>query len=137
MASSLTYQGEEYALIGDGSSDGSIARLATAVRLYDSTSSPAKDGTEGVEFIEVANGNGYTTGGKSITVTDWTYTDTPSKIVLSDQTWTASGGSIANIAGAYVVDGSNNVLLWFERSSAVTLADGESITLDDLTIRMP
>ena len=66
MASSLTYQGEEYALIGDGASDGSIARLATAVRLYDSTSSPSKTGTEGVEFVEVANGNGYTTGGRAV-----------------------------------------------------------------------
>ena len=137
MASSLTYQGEEYALIGDGASDGSIARLATAVRLYDSTSSPSKTGTEGVEFVEVANGNGYTTGGHAIVVGNWSYLSAPSRLVLADQVWTASGGSIANIAGAYVVDTSDNVLLWFERSSPVTLADGESITLDDLTVRFP
>lgn len=134
MANSLTNKGEEYALIGDGSSDGSIARLATALLLYDSTSTPDKDGSG---FTEVANGNGYTTGGQSINVSNWTYSvvSQDGQIALDNQVWTASGGNIANILGAYLTDGSN-VLAWWERSSAVTLTPGDSLTADTLTIRL-
>ena len=65
MANSITNKGEEFGLVGDGGTDGSIARKAASVRLFQSTSSPNKDGTG---FNEVANGNGYTTGGNAITV---------------------------------------------------------------------
>jgi len=137
MASSLTFKGEEMMLLGTGS-DGAFARVGTAVRLFvSSTSSPSKSGTEGVEFIEVANGNGYTTGGNSIVLGDWSYVDAPSRLTLADQVWTASGGSISDIGGAYIVDASDVVLAWFERSSPLTLDDGDSLTLDDLTIRFP
>jgi len=136
MASSLTYKGEEYALFGDGASDGSIARKATSVRLYQFTgAAPVKAGTG---LVEVAGANGYTAGGIAITVGDWTYTSAPSQIALtSDPSWTAAGGAIADIGGAYIVDGSGNILAWWERSSALTLDDGDSLTLDDLTIRFP
>ena len=134
MASSLTYKGEEYMLNGDGSSDGGMARLAVKVKLYANGSAPAKDGSG---MVEVVNGNGYVTGGNALIATNFTYASAPSRITLDDQTWTASGGSIANIAGAYITDASDNVLAWFERSSLLTLDDGDSITLDDLTIRLP
>lgn len=135
MANSLTNKGEEYALFGDGVSDGSIARLTTAVRLFDSTSVPLKDGTG---FVEVANGNGYLTGGIAITVGNWTFSvvSTNGQIVLADQVWTALGGNIALIAGAYLTDTGGNALAWWERSSPVTLTPGDSLTADDLTIRL-
>jgi hypothetical protein len=133
MANSLTYKGEEYALNGDGASDGGVARKATKVKLYQSGSTPAKDGTG---FTEVANGNGYTTGGHAITTVDWTYDSLNSKITLADQVWTASGGSISNIAGAYITDAADAVMAWWERASAITLASGDSLTLDDLAIAL-
>lgn len=135
MANSLTNTGEQYALLGDGVSDGSLARKATALRLFDSTSTPAKDGSG---FTEVAAGNGYTTGGMAITVANWTFSvvSQNGQIVLADQTWTASGGNIANILGAYLTDSGGNALAWWERTSAVTLTPGDSLTADDLTIRL-
>lgn len=137
MANSLTNKGEEYALFGDGVSDGSIGRLATNLFLFDGTSTPAKDGTG---FSEVANGNGYVAGtGKVITIANWTFSvvSMNGQIVLDDQVWTASGGNIANILGAYIVDaGGTNPLAWWERSSAVTLTPGDSLTADDLTVRL-
>jgi len=135
MANSLTNKGEEYALFGDGVGDGSIARLATALQLFDSTSVPLKDGTG---FVEVANGNGYVTGGIPIGVSDWTFSvvSMNGQIVLDDQVWTASGGNIANILGAYLVDTGGNALAWWERTSAVTLTPGDTLTADDLTIRL-
>jgi hypothetical protein len=131
MANSLTYKGEETMLKGDGA-DGSIARLAVAVRLMDGSSTPSRDGTG---FVEVANGNGYVTGGKAIVVGDWTYTAQLSKIVLADQVWTAAGGTIPSIRGAYIVDSANNVLAWWERS-LLTLQNGDDLTLDDLTVQL-
>ena len=135
MANSLTNKGEEYALFGDGSSDGAIARMAAKVKLYASGSTPNKNGTG---FTEVSNGNGYTTGGAAITVSNWTYAVVSSngRITLDDQLWTASGGNIANIAGAFITDAGDNVLAWWERSTATTLTPGDSITLDDLFIEL-
>jgi hypothetical protein len=131
MANSLTYKGEESMLKGDGA-DGGITRLAVAVRLMRGDSIPSRDGTG---FIEVSNGNGYTTGGHAITVANWVYTAQLSKTVLADQTWTAAGGSIASIRGAYIVDVANNVLAWWERS-LLTLSNGDDLTLDDLTVQL-
>jgi hypothetical protein len=133
MANSLTNKGEEFALFGDGVSDGGIARKASDVRLFQSSSTPAKDGTG---FVEVAAGNGYIAGGQAIVVGNWTFSvpGNDGQIVLVDQVWTASGGSISNIAGAYITDGTNP-LAWWERST-ITLADGDTLTLDDLTIRL-
>lgn len=133
MANSLTNLGEEYGLIGDGSGDGSVARKGATLRLYDNTSTPAKDGTG---FVEVATGNGY--AAKAISVSDWAFSvlGGNGRIQLADQTWTASGGNIANIAGAYLADSGGNVLAWWERPSAVTIAPGDTITADDLTIEL-
>lgn len=137
MANSVTYKGEEYGLIGDGVSDGSIARLATAIRLYQGVaSSPAKDGAEGVEFVEVvSNTNGYTTGGVAITVANWTYSLSPnSRIVLDDQVWTAGPNPILDVGGAYLVDAANNVLAWWERPIFSDFTAGDTLTLNDLFI---
>ena len=131
MANSLTYKGEEHMLLGDGS-DGSIARLATAIKLMKGTSVPARGGTG---FVEVDNGNGYTTGGQAVVIGDWTYDQNLSQIVLKDFTWTASGGSIENIAGAYITDSGGNVLAWWERS-LLTLGAGDTVRLDNLVVKL-
>ena len=100
----------------------------------------APGNVEVTDFVEVANGNGYTTGGNAITQANWQYSDNagagPSETVLDDQTFTASGGPINNIKGAYLTDSGDLVMAWWERASAVTLSDGDSITLDDLTVRL-
>lgn len=129
MANSLTHKGEELAL---KKSPGSMAYIATKVRLFKGTSAPDKDGTG---FNEVADGNGYTTGGKTIDEADWTYADLTSKITLADQVWNASGGSIENVKGAHIVNAGGDVLAWWELPAAITLASGDSLTLDDLTIK--
>lgn len=134
MANSLTNKGEEYMLIGDGGGDGSFARKAAKVKLYDSTSTPAKGGSG---FNEVAAGNGYTTGGQAISLVNWSFSvvSNQGQIVLDDQVWTASGGPISNIAGAFITDSGDLPLAWWERTP-FTLQDTETLTLDDLTIRL-
>ena len=58
------------------------------------------------------------------------------QIMIDDKTWTASGGTIPDIDGVYLTDSDDNVLAWWERASAITLADGDSIVADDLYIKL-
>jgi hypothetical protein len=64
--------------------------LCTAVT-FDATNTTLA----GVTYTEVANGNGYTTGGQSLAnVTVGTVTTNDASFDADDVTWTASGGSI-------------------------------------------
>ncbi len=135
MASSLTNLGQEYMLMGTATPNGGIANLGVALRLYDNTSTPDKPAAG---FVEVANGGGYTTGGIAVVRADWTMSLVTGneQIVLSDKVWTASGGGIANIAGAYLTETGGAVLAWWERSTAITLAAGDTLTGHLLTIAL-
>lgn len=138
MTNSLTNLGEQIALMGDDAvtpADGGIARIAKSIRLFQTSSTPNKDGTG---FVEVADGNGYTAGGVAITEANWTFSvvSQNGQNQLDDQVFTAVGGNIANIAGAYIADTGGNVLGWWERSVPITLTPGDTLTLDDLTIRL-
>ncbi len=126
MANSLTYQAEEY-MLKEAASAGGIAAMATHIRLC--TTRPIKDGTLAVE----ATGGAY--AAKVIVTGNWTYSAVNGRIMLADQVWTAVGTPIPNINGAYITDVGGNVLAWWERA-AFTLAAGESLTLDDLTVTL-
>jgi hypothetical protein len=142
MANSLTNYGQQVALFSDknrasgsATNNGGVAQLGTSLRLYGSTSTPNVDGTG---FVEVANGNGYTTGGATLTTASYTLSlsSGSAQVIITDHTWTASGGTIPNVNGAYLTDASGNVLAWWERATATTLADGDTLIADDLTIRL-
>lgn len=79
---------------------------------------------------EHANGNGYTTGGESITLT-LSGTTTVTVDISSDPVWTASGGSIvARFAVIYEVSG--NVLCYCLLDSTpadVTATAGNTLTI--------
>ncbi len=79
---------------------------------------------------EHANGNGYTTGGASITLT-LSGTTTVTVDIATDPVWTASGGSItARYAVIYEVGG--NILCYCLLDSTpadVTATDGNTLTV--------
>lgn len=147
MANFLTRKGVETCLkiaSGAGTSVGEsgLAYAGTQIILMHSSSTPVVNpsdatygaiGASGKDFFEVATGNGYTSGGITIDETDWTYDAANNRITLADQSWTASGGTIAGIAGAFIANAANQVLVYWTRD-ATTLADGATFTLDDLTI---
>lgn len=124
---SLTNMGEKA-----GVYTGGIANVAAKLRLYTSDSVPAKDGTG---FVEAPDGNGYAAGGIAISLSDWTFSVVSGKgrVTLADKTWTASGGSISNVAGCYAVDASDNALAWWERPGTSAPA-GQPITASGLFI---
>jgi len=139
MANNTTNLGQRIALgVEAGAGDG-IVGIATSLRLYTSSSTPSKDGTG---FVEVPDGNGYSTGGIAISESDWVSSldGGNEQVVLKpggvDPQFQASGGTIANVAGAYIADGSGNVLAWFPRpGGAVSIGAGETITVRDTTIK--
>jgi len=99
-------------------SDSWAIKLATAVS--------AAAGT----ITEVANGNGYTTGGNAATVTSASQTGGTYKLVLaSPTTWTATGAGFS-FQYAVLVDTttSTNVAYW-DYGSSQTVAAGETVTV--------
>lgn len=102
-------------------SDSWVIKLATAVN--------AAAGT----ITEVANGNGYTTGGNAASTSSSSQTGGTFKLVLnSPSTWTASGTGFS-FQYAVLVDSttSTNVAYWdYGSSQAVAAGETVTVTLD-------
>lgn len=81
---------------------------------------------------EVANGNGYTTGGKSLTSVTWTTGASAKQYRLdaADPVWTATGGTIANIKFAVIKNSAGQALCWSRlTTSQFAVATGNTLTL--------
>lgn len=93
---------------------------------------------------EVANGNGYSTGGLSVSLnsTDLAHSDDTGNnrqdITLADQQWTASGGSIAAAGAALVFTEGGTDYVWaiFDFGGTVTATDGGTFTLTNCELRV-
>ena len=108
--------------------------------LCTATTTPTKATNLLSDLTECSAGNGYTSGGESLTAdTDFTVTEVDStvgaKVVLANKTWTASGGNLPSGDGArwaVLLDGntsSSNVLAYFDLSSARTVSDTQTLTI--------
>lgn len=88
------------------------------------------------DITQIANGNGYTTGG--VTLTGVTYTESGAGTGIwvftsDDFAWTASGGSIADFRYVTVYsDTSTNdkLLLYIDYGATLTVTNGNSFTAD-------
>lgn len=122
----FTDAGRTYLLNGTFDIDSDTWKMA----LFQSTSNlGASTTTYAGVTNEVANANGYTTGGTSVTLSlSGTTTVT---VDSTDATWTASGGSIvARFAAIYEVGG--NVLCYCLLDSTpadVTVTTGNTLTI--------
>ena len=92
------------------------------------------DADEAVANItgEVANGNGYTTGGVHPTSPTVTYNATGNKTVLdaADPTWTATSAGFAASDAVWVDTTSDNLIEWLAFGSTITLASGDTLTIN-------
>lgn len=120
--------------------------------LVTSAVAPVPDTNTKSELTEIANGNGYTTGGYMLawTSTDWdvwTEDDTNDRglIQLKDIVWTASGGPIpASGSGARyavltddnVTEGSREIYAYWDLVSDRSVSNGQSLTLQNCELQL-
>jgi len=97
---------------------------------------PVNTNTVLANITQVSSGNGYTTGGNTATFTTGVQTSGTFKLVCADPTtWTASGGTIGPFRYAVMYNDTptspaDPLIGWWDYGSAVTLAIGETFTVD-------
>lgn len=80
---------------------------------------------------EIANGNGYTTGGTAATLTSSTQSSGTYKLVLQNVVFTASG-TVGPFRYAVLYDSTpttKTLIGWWDYGSALTLASGDTFTV--------
>lgn len=119
--------------------------------LVTSAVAPTVDTNTFGQLTEIANGNGYTTGGISVArnTTDFDSrtendTDDRAEFQLKDIVWTASGGDlpVSGNGARYAVLLDDNatvanreVLAWWDLTSDRTVSTGQTLTLQNLELR--
>lgn len=101
-----------------------------SVYLSNATPSASLDAVR-ADLAEIANGNGYTTGGID-TQNTWAEAAGTGTLTGTKAVWTAAGGSMA--AFQYVVlfndtAASDPLIAWWDYGSALTLLVGETFTV--------
>lgn len=86
------------------------------------------------DATEISAGNGYVAGGVDID-NDATRTTGTVTVTAADKTITASGGTIGPFRYAIMYNDTpaapaDPLIAWWDYGSSITLADGESFTLD-------
>lgn len=122
------------------------------VALFTSAAAPTADTNTKSQLTEIANGNGYTTGGLAVN-NDSTDFDTLTEddgadrgyIQIKDLVWTASGGSLpASGSGARyacltddnATQGSREILFFWDLGADYSVSSGQTLTLQNLEIRI-
>lgn len=93
---------------------------------------PANTNTVLANITQIANGNGYTTGGATATIASSAQTSGTYKLTLNDVVFTASGTmGPFRYAVLYNSTATNGELIaWWDYGSNLTLASGDSFTVD-------
>ena len=144
MASGTTDRGKK--LLLDYAFEASTVPTTYYLALCTSATSPTKAINTFSQLVEINSGNGYVTGGSSLTAaTNFTVTEVDgavgAKVVIDDVTWTASGGNLPasgdGARWAVLLDGAvsgSNVLAYFDLVSDRTVSDTQTLTIEDAEI---
>lgn len=133
-AATITFYNDFREALGDGriDLDNDTFKLALCTSSY----TPNAETHTGYSDLtnEVANGNGYTTGGETLTSVTWTQSTATVTFDADDVVWTASGGSItARYAILYDDTDTNDCLVAYilldSAPADVTATDGNTLTV--------
>lgn len=106
---------------------------AHAFKVVLSNSATVNTNTILANITQIANGNGYTTGGAASAMTTSTSSGT-AKLVGADVTWTASGSlgpfRYATLYNDTPTSPADPLIAWWDYGSSVTLAATETFTVD-------
>lgn len=86
------------------------------------------------DISEIPSGNGYVSGGNTAAVVSCVQTLGVLKLVLSNTTFAASGGSIGPLRYAVLYDSTPTsplkpLLGWFDNGSSITLTSGTTLAI--------
>lgn len=105
---------------------------ADTLKVALTNTAPVNTNTVLANITQIANGNGYTTGGATVTTSSSSQTSGTYKLVLADVVFTATGAmGPFRYAVLYNSTATNSELIaWWDYGSSVTLASGETFTVD-------
>lgn len=105
---------------------------ADTLKVALTNSAPVNTNTVLANITQIANGNGYTTGGTAATISSSAQSSGTYKLVLADVVFTASGSmGPFRYAVLYNDTATNDELIaWWDYGSNLTLASGDSFTVD-------
>jgi hypothetical protein len=108
---------------------------ADTLKVMLTNAAPVATNSVKANLTEIAAGNGYTAGGTAASITSSGQTSGTYKLVLGDVVITASGGSIGPFRYAVLYNDTptspaDPLIGYWDYGSALTLANGESITWD-------
>lgn len=97
-------------------------------------SAPVATNTVKADLTDISAGNGYSAGGTATTITNSVASGTD-KVVGTDVTFTASGGSIGPFRYAVFYNDTptspaDPLISWWDYGSSITLNSGDSFTVD-------
>ncbi len=93
---------------------------------------PAASSDDLADVTQIANGNGYTTGGTALSISSSAQTSGTHKVIAADVVFTASG-SMGPFRYIHIYDDThaNDALCWsYDYGSSITLVSGETFTVD-------
>ena len=95
-------------------------------------SAPVATNTVLANITQITGGTGYTTGGAAVTISSSAQTTGTYKLVLADVTFTATGsmGPFRYVVLYNDTATNDELIAWWDYGSSVTLATGESFTVD-------
>lgn len=85
--------------------------------------------------LDLTTANGYTAGGAAVTVTTSSQTSGTYTLAANQVVWTASGGSIGPFRYTWLYNNTGGaaatrpIIAWWDYGSALTLLNGESLTV--------
>jgi hypothetical protein len=108
---------------------------ADTLKVLLTNTAPTASNTVKANLTEISAGNGYTAGGTAASITSSAQSSGTYKLVLADVVFTAAGGSIGPFRYAVLYNDTptspaDPLIGWYDYGSSITLADGETLTVD-------